>query len=199
MAVLARCLGCVHSDLAQFRCAGALMMALSVRAGIFSAATAANSLSAMPRSSAPAPMRLRCCRCRTAVNRWIALRLPGHRGGRGRWACDRRSQLPVWATRLLLRAGDARLRGGAAHPRQRRPSLAPGSGYIPKLDVRPQNFQFASRAAFYLDRPGARGARCSPGPALSNIALRRLSGGDPRKRGRRAGARRRTLRSSSPP
>ena len=57
---------------------------------------------------------------RYGVNAWVGLRLR-HRRRRRRRRRGRRADLPLRPARLLFCAGDACLRRGAAHPRQRRP------------------------------------------------------------------------------
>ena len=92
---------------------------------------------------------------RFGVNAWVGLRARrrGRRAGRLRSSAI--CQLPLRAARLLFRAGDAGLRRGVPDPRQRRRVTGGAAGMLIRLDVRPANFQFASRGAFFWIALGA--------------------------------------------
>ena len=84
----------------------------------------------------------------------------------------------AFAEVFLILANASAFTGGAA-------------GLLLQLDVRPQNFQFASRATFFLIILALVTSRARLDPRDRAVALRGLPRRDPRKRGRGQGARRR--------
>ena len=156
-----------------------------------SAAMAASSRSATPPSSARAPMRTAIlqqrfgCECLGRLRRrhrigaaiGAAIGYLSFRSGlRGSYFA---LVTLAFAEVFRIVANASAFFGGAA-------------GVLLKLDVRPQNFQFASRAAYLLDHRSALvGMRPDRHARDRALALRRLSRRDPRKRGCGEGARRR--------
>ena len=97
----------------------------------------ARSRSATPLSSAPAPTGPRSCSRACGSNAYVAFAAAIALGA-ARRRDHRLSQLPLGAARLLFRAGDARLRRGVPHPRQRLAFTGGAAGTLLKLDARPR-------------------------------------------------------------
>ncbi len=86
---------------------------------------------------------------RYGVNAWLGL-VDRHRRRRARRRGDRRAKLPLRPQGLVLRAGDAGLRRGAPHRRERRADHRRRRRHADQARLRPEAFQFQSRVPFYL-------------------------------------------------
>ncbi len=110
----------------------------------------------------------------------------GWRAGRHHHRCAR---LPLRSARLLFRAGDARLCGGAAHPGERGADHRRRGRYVDPAQPAARGLSVPEPRAILLDRTRIGRDLASDRAPDRAEPVRRLPGRRARERGRRQGAR----------